>query len=247
MNAFDMKIGTQLDLDIINSMGEKVGQTYISQLLNIEDAKNILIACPIHEGNFAFIPVLTHVRITYLDDKHGPLSFTGLITGKHKEGNIVTIGVKITGNFEKIQRREFFRLDCILDVLYRVIKTPDENSPEKQDDKDKPDSNDSKPLDIEFKKATTKNISGSGICIITTEKIEKNSLVEVVINLRKDLSIIAQCTVIRSNLLPNRRTRHEVGLKFVNIDERLRNTLIRFIFEEQRKIIRKTLPDKQEL
>jgi len=245
MNAFDMKIGTQLDLDIINSMGIKIGQTYISQLLNIEDAQNISIACPIHEANFAFIPISSNVRITFLDEKFGLLCFTGKITGRHKDGNIITLNVNITGDFEKIQRREFFRLDCILNVMYRVIENPDENMPEKQNIKDKPGGVGTEHPKVKFKKATTKNISGNGICIITSEKIEKNSVVEIILNLHKDLSIHAVCTVVRRNLLQNRRSHYEVGLQFTNIDDKSKNTLIKYIFEEQRKIIRRTLPDKQ--
>jgi hypothetical protein len=121
MEAYDLKIGTKIEFSLVTGSAGLKGATYISQLLDIVDAENIIISTPITNSRIVFIPPGFNIKITLLDPKHGLLGFTGQVLKRDIRGNINILHVKVVSALEKIQRRQYFRLDNLMNAEYRLF------------------------------------------------------------------------------------------------------------------------------
>lgn len=222
MTPQDIQIGTRLELEFLNRNGEKTGNTYVSQLLEQLVDNCMVISAPIFEARLTFIPLQAQLRLTLMHHKYGLLGFTVLVTGKEFRGNIAVLIVQPESELVKIQRRTHYRLDCLADVLV-WLGEKDPNA----------DSN------AAFK-AFTKNISGSGVCIVTEADIPKGSKVEIELSLVGSVRVIAKCIVIRNTRFEVKKSKsYEIGLHFTDISQKDQDSLIKYIFEQQRVYLKK--------
>jgi len=233
MNIKDMHEGMKLDLELINSSGEKIGQTFISQVEEIVDDNSIIVAAPIHESRLMLIPSGTRVRIVFYHRKYGLIGVTGVIKLREKRENIVVLHVALNNDFDKIQRRQYFRLSCNLDSKYYLFKSEEiEKESAQKSEKD-------------MKKSITRNISGSGACVLVEESIPKDSVIEVVLWLTRESTVKVVGKVIRSTLLEDPKgKRYELGLHFTKISHKDQEVLVKYIFEQQRLLLKNNLADK---
>lgn len=218
MTPIQVKLGTRFELELFDNTGEKVGRTYISQLLEHQSNNLMVISAPISEARLIYIPDDMPIRLTFVHSRYGLLGFTAIIRSKEFRGNIAVMIVEPISGIENIQRRMNYRLDIVLDVL---ICLPD------QIEKD--------PI-----KAYTKNISGSGLCIVSEIDIPQNAEIKVELSLTPDLSIGAKCAVLRNIPVELRKSKgYELGVSFTEISMKSQDTLIKFIFDRQRMMIKK--------
>lgn len=237
MNADVMTLGMKLDLELINSFDQRIGQPYVSQLMDIIDDKNIMIAAPIHETRLTLIPTGTRIRLIFKHSRYGLLNVLGIVSGKEKKGNLLTFSIIINGPIEKIQRRMYYRLPCILNVGYCLQK-------ESESEADTGQSTESSEQKEEWKKGITKNISGSGVCIVVDEKLPTGSKLKIRINLGKGQEINVVCKVARCEKLENSISqKYELGLGFLQIEKKCQEAMVKFIFAQQNKLLRNNLGD----
>jgi c-di-GMP-binding flagellar brake protein YcgR len=227
MNINDVKLGTRLDFELINSLGEKIGQSYVSQLVEVVDNEHILIACPIHESRLMLILPGTRTRMLFLHVMHGLISFTGAISGKEKRDNLLLLRVKMEGTFERLQRRKYFRLDCFLNASYRIL-------PEEMQGEDTP-----KEQSV-VKKTISRNLSGNGAGIVTEEELPKGTRLETEIKLTESSTIKVICKVVRCILMEGvKGKKYDIGLYFTHVSAKDQELLIKFIFDQQRLLLKK--------
>lgn len=232
-NRLKSKLGIKLELELVNSIGEKIGQSYVSQLIDVEGEHNLVIAAPIHESRLMLITPGTRIRAVFLDEKQGLLSFLGTIIFREKKESIISLHVKTDGIFEKIQRRNYFRLDCLLNVTFFPYKSePSADTAEN-------------PPDGLPQKALTRNISGSGTCIVAEEAFPKGTNIDLSIWLSDDIQIKATAKVIRCTKIEGiRDKKYELGLYFTNLDQKNQEALVKYIFNQQRVLLKNNMPDK---
>jgi len=239
MNAMDFKIGTKLEFSLIHSTGQKSDFSHVSQLLDIVDESNIVMACPIHGSQLVPIPVGTKIEVVFIHEKRSVISFEGTVTGRSDKDNVAAMQVHIESEISRIQRRQFFRLECLLDVQYRLLSDDSEDiSNFNNEDSGKK---------VEYKKAVTSDLSGSGVCIVTDESIPKDSIIEICIFLDEKNVVKAIARLIRSSAVQiEKGTKYKNGLHFVNISKTDRNRIIKYVFAQQRKLLKDkgSLPDK---
>jgi c-di-GMP-binding flagellar brake protein YcgR len=217
----DIKIGTRLELNQINSLGDIQSETYISQLLEYHDNDLLVISAPIHGSRLVYMPDNARINITFLHQHHNLVSllgFTALVRSKEFRGNVAVYIIEPIGEIDKIQRRMDFRLDIVLNAQIWL-----------------PDPDGTEAFDTEPIKVFSKNLSGSGICLISDVEIPKGTETKVEITLSDDLIIIVRCTVLR--VVPTEiryKKKFELGMRFTQIDKKDQESLIRFIFNQQR-------------
>lgn len=217
MTPQEIQIGTRLELELLNEYHERVGQLYISQFLEAQESGSIIISAPIHGARLISIPTHKTVRLAFIHSELGLLGFLATVLEKDIKDKIAVLIVQPETGLFKMQRRKYYRLDFIQDITVRVGggKTSEVNTPNI--------------------KAFTKNISGSGMCIITETDIPRNSELEVELSLSEDVTIKAKCQVIRNTWFEVMKTKsYELGLQFTQISKSDHNILIRFIYEQQR-------------
>lgn len=225
MKTTDIEIGTKLELELFNHLGEKRENNFISELEGM-DADNIaIIAAPIREG--ILYPVSVGSKLTAYFILQGQLyMFEGRVITRGKIENIAILKVEVTSNIEKIQRREFFRFDCQLTVKYRACSIDNKGGDPK----------------APFKKSITRDISGGGLCFLGDEKIEKGQILECELYLDELKAIQFLGEVIRVSKNDD-NTKHSLsfGVAYKDIKSTDREAVIGFIFDQQRNLRRKGL------
>ena len=117
-------------------------------------------------------------------------------------------------NIKKIQQRAFVRIDAALSVEIRAIT--DENT-----------------VDDTIINASTKDISGGGVQIVTTHRWAIGTKLLVTIHYPEIGSLTLKSEVIRVLQPQHDRMVFWVGMGFIEISEKDRGNIIKFIFKKQ--------------
>lgn len=236
MEIKDLKIGAKLEIHLIDKFGKNAGYNYTSLLLDIVDESNIIIAYPMRKSRLVFIPTESRVEIVLSHKNHGLLVFEGTVTARSDKENLAALHIKVDTELQRIQRRQYFRLICYLDVAYRLLDDKNIENGRELANNNKQQKNE----DLKYKKAVSSDLSGSGICIVTDEKLSVGSNIEVLISLDGRTSVKAICRVIRSLMDENNsKTRYKTGMHFVEISKHDRDLIIKYLFNLQRELIKK--------
>lgn len=220
MNLNEFKIGTRLELEL-QSKDEKSSHVYVSQLLEPIMDNRFIIAAPIFEARLIYIPTDAKVRVVFNHYNYGLLGLMSIVRSKEMRGNIAVMHMEVAGAIEKVQRRTYYRLDCLLDTEYKLYEGKKDKVPE------------------ELKKAITKNISGSGACIVTNENLSQNTMLEVIIHLDTG-SIKTVCMIIRSTEVENNKGKiYHLGVRFTEISPKDRDLIVKYVFYQQRLLLKK--------
>lgn len=141
----------------------------------------------------------------------------------HKQnGSLCWLILKNPDNVDKIQRREFFRLEVSLPLHYRVLPKFLTNRP------------------VPFRTVETKNISGGGVLFSDTITLKTDTLLDLLVELpwreRGTMQVYRANLVVCVGKVVTLKKSGEnslYGVEFVYIEDRSRAQIIDFIFEEQ--------------
>lgn len=204
---------------------------YASQILDFND-DGIVCAMPIYEGHI--IPLQEGKRFEgyfYSDNKIYKASCS--VKSRGKEGTLHIVVVSLDSALIRVQRREYFRLSCIMPATIRCVTEITANG-----DIVYSDNTD------EEKKCTIVDISGGGIRAFSKEKYEKGAVVSLNFTLTfkdgsKSKNIIGK--IIDSFKNSNDETLFDNRLQFIDISESDRDEIVKYVFEQQRNILKKEL------
>ena len=227
MELSDIRIGTKLELEV-NTADDK-RYVFASQFEWHEEGNTAVIAAPIYEGKVVPLETGTLIDIYFLN-KSGKLidlnKFRAVIIERSILDNLHILMIEKLGEIVRMQRRNYFRLDVLLEVRYRVISYS--GTDEEYD------------ADIPYTKTLATDLSGGGISLILEEKLERGSIIEGEIFSGQPEKISfrgksARCERMRRDS----RYKYVAGIEFIDISDINREKVIRYIFNEQRKLINK--------
>ncbi|HOJ09604.1 MAG TPA: flagellar brake protein [Clostridiales bacterium] len=220
----EMKTGTKLQLELYDEMGKRIDKQFVSQFEYTEDEKTAIIHVPLYEG--VIYPIHTSLLLyVFFSQAEKLYSFKAEIIDRFTKGDIPFIRIKILGKITNVQRRSYYRLPCSLPAIYRIASQKEFNCESEHG---------------EFIESNTINISGSGVCILLKDNIQADTLVECYLELKEDYEIYFLGRVVRvTKCQQNNNYRYKAGIAFEHIKGRHRDAIVKFIFEEQRKLRRK--------
>lgn len=220
-NNIQIDIGSKLELVLDKNYYKQTDQPLVSQFEELFDDGEMEILTPIFEGRLFFITRNTKVDVIY--ESGGQLyKFGAIVVGHRTSGNLSYMRIKPVSEKQRFQRRNFFRFKCIEKVEYRIYQN--ENTPaEGRGD---------------YKDSITRDISGGGICLLTKEKPNRGWFVEGNLYIGQKIHFIG--SIVRVADIRNKgEYSYEAGIEFVNISERDREKVISYIFDSQRKLLKK--------
>ena len=226
-------IGDKLELEKVESRlsmnPDKVPVIYASHVLDEAENGNVLVSMPIQEGNIIPLSVGQEFSATFYS-KTGLLQCQVMIISRFKKDTLFLMEIEQMTPLQKIQRREYFRLDCNMPVEYRVVtdqerKLIDEGIAYNIDE-------------VQWKNGVILDLSGGGIRFVSPYQEEKDGFIQ----LRFDISagdnievVYAYASVLRSERNQNNAAIYDNHLMFWKMDKGMREKIIRFIFDIQRK------------
>ena len=229
MEISELQIGTKLELELRDEEGKKLDQSLISEFEWLVDPKTLMIAAPIHEGEIYPLRNGTIINI-YFVHKAGKeyelYSFNAIISGREMSEKIALLKIGVISEIERIQRRQYYRLGCSMPVKFRVVESMSEivNG------------------SIPFRKTIASNLSGGGICLLLEDRLEVGKLVECEIATEENKEVRFFGKVIRyDNSQLDGRFKYEAGIAYIKINNNDREAVVKYIFNEQRKLRKKGL------
>lgn len=209
---------------------ENKGPVLVSQIYEIVDSDHLLIEMPLKGMQM----VLLDLRVRYqicIYTSHGLFKCMVQVTDRFKKENRHIAAIEVKSAFKRVQRREYFRLEKLFQVKYRILseqeadKITTEEILEAEDD------------GAEYKVAVAVDLSGGGARLIMNEKFTDENVLMLQFRLTPegdDINFAAQ--VIMSTRMKTDPTQYENRVKFIKLRESQREKLIRYIFEEERKM-----------
>lgn len=211
MTEHNLKVNQNFELVVKNSSFEG---TYLCKITDICDNK-IKITAPYIRGEIIPLRINLALEMYFTGEKAAYLYKTKII-GRESEP-IPVLVLEYPDNKQRIQRREFFRLDAKIGLTYRLLNS------------------DLEPV-TEMKETITIDISGGGLKMVFDNAIYKGSLMELYLQIPgiENISIISK--VVNVFELPEGIA---VGVKFVEIDNYVQEQIIGWIFDYQRELRKK--------
>lgn len=215
----------------VNKNKEEKVRPYISQVYDILEDEQIKIAMPMVEGKV--IPLPLHGRYNLCFYTPGGLyQAKAVITDRYKEDGLYILIVELASELKKFQRRQYFRLEYAMDIKFRAV-TEDEFAAAISSEAEMKYLSTFGMLD-----GISLDISGGGIRFTSREEVDKDSNIIISINIgitEEDIIGIA-ANIISAGKVLNRDKIYEYRAEFVGMKNSEREKLIRFIFDMERRL-----------
>lgn len=212
---------------------EEVPYVYKSMVQEIHENGEVDISMPVEEGKYVLLHIGARFEFVFYGESN-VYRGVGQIKERFKTNNIYILRIEMKTQLGKLQRREYYRFPCVLDMKYFRIAND-------ISDLDDPDQilellQEGEPEELE-KSATILDISGGGARFVSEEQFETNQYVLMELNLITENMNKEYCIkgrIVSWKKLDTPEPKYETRLEFVMKDNKVREDIIRYIFEEER-------------
>ena len=226
-----------IDKDII-SPEERSAKTLRTKIFDIVSDDVIKVTIPTVQGKLQLIETDGEYDV-YFYTSNGLYQCVCTVKDRYRSNAIPVMELELQSNLRRYQRREYYRLNCMLEMKCHAF------DPEETDEYMKT-GNYSTATGGKGPNAVMVDISGGGARFVSTESYEVGALMLFRFSLKqktgfKDYSVVGR--VVYSGLMENMGGKYETRAQFVDIENTERESIIKYIFEEERRI-RKTTTEK---
>lgn len=208
MNNFDLEVNERLEVII----GDRVYKTVIVDIQ--EDSFRINL--PVSNGEYLILQEREEIEISSCFGDNGCYMFNSKIISRGTEGNIIYYEISEPYNIKKIQRRNFFRVDVLNEIEYKIITNIDEDDYE----------------NVSYNKGLMVDLSGGGLKLKIKNDIKEDDLLLVNMYLN-EVEFEVKCDIVRiENTIDKQKL---CGLRFIDITPAQIDIIIKELF----KIVRK--------
>ncbi|MBR5229216.1 MAG: flagellar brake protein [Firmicutes bacterium] len=232
MSLKNISAGDRIVLEPIiknSKTGSNEVKTYESKIFEITSDDTLEITMPVEQNETVVLRSDIEYDM-YVFCITGPYHCTIKVLDNYRSLNQNMLLVKITGTVNQFERRQYFRIDCTIGVDSRLLCGPEvielETVTKNKNYETRP-----------TVKGTIVDISGGGIRLVSERRYEPYSLVYCAFDLPYDGQIIkekvtAEVIAVKENKNHNS---FEHRTKFYNLDDKTRERIIHYIFEEYRR------------
>jgi len=232
-----IKPGDKVEIRIVQQieMNETTGDpihVYSSRVEDILEDDTLEIDMPIENGKVLLLPLDVRYEFVFFCN-NSLYRARGVIVERYKRDNIYILRIEFKTQLKKYQRREYYRYPCLIDTNYVVLSELEWSSNSSNQlfreiaTKEKYRIKDGKVLDL----------SGGGMRFTSGESLEDEEYLMIILQLSNesmDRSYALMGRVIASDPAANHKNTYINRIQFVFRDIKIREEIIRFIFEEER-------------
>jgi len=233
-----------------NTSGEeKAPSVLVSKVLETPEENTLKIAMPMSKTHT--IPLrVGEVYDMRFYTQTGTYSCTGRVSGRYMENSIGVLVIEIFSTLEKVQRRQFFRVECIVDIQLHVLSVEELQELESYDQQKKAEPMDGAELMMAkigsrkevWEQGIITDISGGGARFTTRSPLPEESTLFLSIELEqkneiKEHQVFAR--LIASTEVEKRPGFYENRVQFIHLKAAEREEIIRFVFDEDRKRLKR--------
>lgn len=232
-----LQVGNKLEIEAITpgtgEHGEIARKTYRSEIYDIDSEDQIKIAMPMEQTKVILLPVDGEYSLCFYT-ANGLYQCVARVVERFKSNALFVLVMELETDLQKYQRREFYRLNCVLDMKCKRLNEDEfVNSREQVQFLD---------TDLTFDNGTMVDISGGGARFVSSVSYPEGALIRFTFSLfvngqMTEYKLIGK--VLRNVPVENRENTFEHRVQFVNMLNDDRESIIRYIFEEERKLRRR--------
>lgn len=224
--------GDRIDLEPVSTRltNEEEKKIYVTKIFDIDDLEDTVEAfMPMEQTKLQLLPVGAEYEAS-IYCKKGIYACKLRVNNRYKQNALFVVVFDVLTDLKKQQRRQYFRLDCIIGMNTNQLS--EEESEEYMKAKR------TGFLPNPEGKSVIVDISGGGLRFITSEHYDVGSNIHcrflITVN---DTPQVFNCilNVIATKPVANNPKNREFRGAFVEMSNVEREQLIKFIFEEQRK------------
>lgn len=196
-------------------------QVYRTRVEDVYD-NIVIVAAPIEQGTLVPIRLDTELNIEYKDTSaksQGRYRAPAIVETRQR-GQVATISLRLVGEWQKIQDRQFVRVDVFIEATYALV------------------------LDDEVQGIRTcivRNLSGGGLWMDAEEELCEGDFIWICLPLEQE-TIQTYGEIVRKR---ETETGFGYGVSFINLPESERKTVIRYVYQRQLELHRKGLLDTE--
>lgn len=223
------KLEMKSTVEVVLPDGTQGIRTYKSSVHDVRDDGLIEIMMPIEHTKLVLLPVDGEYDVCFFSRGSMYRANVRIVDREKINGNYVLVAEMIS-NLHKFQRREYYRYNCILEMMTKEMTTQEIDAYNK--------GLNNLITSTMLTKGVIVDISGGGIRFVSRNKYEKDSILFLKFGLpigdkEKNFELVAK--VICSDEIANRKDEYANRIKFIYIDNTTREEIIKFIFDEERK------------
>ncbi len=214
-----LSIGQKIDITrYYGNPFQQVGEekSFASQLLEIRDELHIQVTMPMEGGKMVLLDVGERFNL-YFYTVLGVYHCIAEVEGRSRTEQIYTVDLVFLSELERYQRRQFYRLNCVVDMAY---ETPEGVEREK------------------LRSGIIIDISGGGVRFNSHKQFKLGDELVLYFRLQtkeetKDFALPSK--VISSSPMKNKDVGYENRVEFKDISENDREDIVKYIFREERR------------
>lgn len=231
-------VGNKIELqpvDRVEDTGDGTGKkVYFSKVYDILSEDTMEILMPMEQTKLILLPVDSEYDLIIYQEG-GLYQCLARVIDRYKSNNVFILVVELVSNLRKYQRREYYRFSCALEMCARNLQ---EEELEAVENKLPYTLTPGLPL----RQSIIVDISGGGLRFLSSQRYEPESMLYITYNLlkgneKKQYEIIGK--VLSAKELENRKGTFEHRVQYYDMNSKVREEIIKYIFEEERKNRRK--------
>lgn len=209
---------------------DKQKKVYHSTVYEIITEDTLEITMPMEQTKLILLPVDAEYDMVFYGAT-GLYQCFARIVDRYKSNNVYILRVELTSNLRKYQRREYYRFACALEMCSRNLEEEELQAVEAKE-----------PYMLQpglpLRRSVIVDISGGGLRFLSVQRYEPGSLIYCSYYLvkdgqRKQYEVIGRVLAVQE--LQNRPGTFEHRVQYHDMEANVREEIIRFIFEEERK------------
>lgn len=229
--------GDKLELTIVKNNAEEQNKeekkVYKTKIYDVVSDDELKVTMPMEKGKLILLAVDTEYDLCiYTQD--GLYQCYARVTDRYKSNNVYILSMELTSSLKKFQRREYYRLNCVLNMKCKSLTGEEQTHLEQKVE--------FMDTDFTLQDGVIVDISGGGARFISTEKYDVGTKILFLFCLTvseaaMQYNVIGR--VLLSEEIDGREGEYENRVQFLDLNNDDREGIIKFIFEEERKIRRR--------
>ncbi len=203
-------------------------KTYISQIYDVLSEQDIEVLMPIEQSKITLLPLnAVYTLIVYTPT--GVYQCNAKVAERYKKDRTYLNRMRLVSEIKKYQRREYYRHNCSIPIFTRKLDQHEIND---------------RLWDVEQQgiEGETIDISGGGVRFITRDQYEAGDMIlcsfELPLKIEtEEYHIMGK--VLRVTAAGKYENRQDVRVQFEDVTTVIRDEIIEFIFEDERRQRRK--------
>lgn len=204
-------------------------KVYRTKVFDVVSEEQLEIMMPLEKEKLVLLPVDGELDLCFYTPK-GLYQCYAKVKDRYKSNNVYILVMELTTNLRKHQRREYYRLGCALQMDSRELETQELEEMGEKEHFIVPG--------LPLKHSVIVDISGGGLRFIADYRYHVGCMIYCNYNLSlkgevKQYHLVGK--VLECVELENKPGVYEHRVQYVNPDKGVREEIIKYIFQEERK------------